>query len=164
MNNFNPFRGTFCLNTYYKNKSDYYEYVPLALRENTWFMYDGMSPHFALPVCQYLYGHFPHWWIGRGSEFVWPPRSPDLNPPDLYAWSNLEDLVRQEEANSLRELRQRIQETANTFENNREILFNIQRHLRRCILKRIERTRGIFMDLVFLFGTEFYPEHRCPGP
>ncbi|KAJ8962739.1 hypothetical protein NQ318_001137 [Aromia moschata] len=38
--------------------------VPLALREN---MHDGVPPHVALPVRQYLHEHFPHRWIGRGS-------------------------------------------------------------------------------------------------
>ncbi|KAJ8962200.1 hypothetical protein NQ318_018168 [Aromia moschata] len=54
-----------------------------------------------------------------------PPRSPDLNPLDLSVWSNLKELVYGEEVNSLQELQQRIQEAANTFKNNREILFNI---------------------------------------
>ncbi|KAJ8939195.1 hypothetical protein NQ318_012431 [Aromia moschata] len=53
--------------------------------------------------------------IGRGSEFVWPPRSPDLNPLNFSIWSNLKNLVYQQEINYLQELRQRIQEAANTF-------------------------------------------------
>ncbi|KAJ8936824.1 hypothetical protein NQ318_015291, partial [Aromia moschata] len=43
--------------------------VLLALRENMWFMPDGVPPHLALPERQYLHVHFPYRWIGRGSEF-----------------------------------------------------------------------------------------------
>ncbi|KAJ8956900.1 hypothetical protein NQ318_014318, partial [Aromia moschata] len=56
----------------------------------------------------------------------------------IFVIGGLTDLVYQEEVNSLQELRQRIQKAANTFKNNSNILLNIQRHLRRCILKCIE--------------------------
>ncbi|KAJ8945834.1 hypothetical protein NQ318_008719, partial [Aromia moschata] len=108
--------------------------VPLALRENV--------------VRQYLYKHCRHRWIGRGNEFVWPPRCPNLNPLYFSVWPNFKDLVYQEEVNSLRELRQRIQQAVNTFKNNRYILFNIQRHLRRCILKCIDVGGGHFLNLI----------------
>ncbi|KAJ8939099.1 hypothetical protein NQ318_003212 [Aromia moschata] len=35
--------------------------------------------------------------IGRESEFIWPPKSPDLNPLDLSVWTNVKDLIYQEE-------------------------------------------------------------------
>ncbi|KAJ8955772.1 hypothetical protein NQ318_008646 [Aromia moschata] len=78
-------------------------------------LWDSENPHavkkdiFSM-IRQFLCGHFPHRCIGRGSEFVWPPRSPDLNRLDFSGWSNLKDIVYQEEVNSLQELRQRIQE------------------------------------------------------
>ncbi|KAJ8948842.1 hypothetical protein NQ318_013494, partial [Aromia moschata] len=98
------------LNCLQHHLNELLEDVQLTLRENMWFMQDGALPHFALPVHQYLHEHFPHRWIGRGNKFVWPPRSPDL--PLAFS-----------------ELQQRIQEAANTFKNNMEILFNSQKHL-----------------------------------
>ena len=80
------------------------EDVPLAIRRNMWFMQDGAPPHFSLPVRQYLNEHFPHRWIGRGSEFVWPPRSPDLNPLDFSIWSQMKDMVYKDTINSIEEL------------------------------------------------------------
>ncbi|KAJ8952667.1 hypothetical protein NQ318_020982, partial [Aromia moschata] len=62
---------------------------------------DGAPPHFALPLRHYLHENFPHRWMGRGSEFVWPPRSPDLNPLNFSVWSNFKDLVYQEDVNYL---------------------------------------------------------------
>ncbi|KAJ8938986.1 hypothetical protein NQ318_003679, partial [Aromia moschata] len=86
-----------------------------------WFMHDG-APHFAFPVRQYLHKHFPHRWIGGGSKYVWPPRSLDLKPSRFLCM----------------ELRQKIQEEANTFKIRGKFCCNIQRHLRRCVLKCIE--------------------------
>jgi hypothetical protein len=32
-------------------------------------------------------------WIGRGGPTPWPPRSPDLNPWDMYLWGHIKSLV-----------------------------------------------------------------------
>ena len=29
---------------------------------------------------------FDEKWIGRGGPVAWPPRSPDLTPPDYFLW------------------------------------------------------------------------------
>jgi hypothetical protein len=39
---------------------------------------DGARAHCALPVREYLDNEFSARWIGRGSDMVWPPRSPQL--------------------------------------------------------------------------------------
>jgi len=31
--------------------------------------------------------------IGRGDPVAWPPRSPDLTPPDFFLWGAMEELV-----------------------------------------------------------------------
>jgi hypothetical protein len=43
---------------------------------------DGAPAHVALPVRECLDDRFSGRWIGRGSDMVWPPRSPDLTTCD----------------------------------------------------------------------------------
>lgn len=62
--------------------------------ENVYFQQDGAPAHFALGVRQYLGEVFGDRWIGRGGpDMVWPPRSPDLTPPDFFLWGMLKDYV-----------------------------------------------------------------------
>jgi hypothetical protein len=40
--------------------------------------------------------HLQNWWIGRGAPFgnlAWPPRSPDLIPPDFFLWGHVKQLT-----------------------------------------------------------------------
>lgn len=67
--------------------------VPLNIRRNMFFQHDGCPAHFAENVRQYLNIRFPNRWIGRGSIFPWPPRSPDLTVLDFYLWGKLKDMV-----------------------------------------------------------------------
>ena len=62
------------------------ESVPLNLRSRLIFQQDGAPPHFRITVRDYLEETFGQRWIGRGGPTSWPPRSPDLTPPDFYAW------------------------------------------------------------------------------
>lgn len=124
------------------------EDIPLALRQNMWFLHDGAPPHNSVQVRQYLNEQFPHQWIGRGSEFAWPPRSPDFNPLDFSIWSQMKALVYKENINSRPELRRKIEEAANVIKNNRQGLFNIKRSLRKRIIKCIEVNGGHFEHLL----------------
>lgn len=63
---------------------DELEELPLNRRRGMWFMQDGAPPHYPLIVRNYLDQQFPHRWIGRGSEFPWPPRTPECNPLNFY--------------------------------------------------------------------------------
>lgn len=122
--------------------------LPLAVRYNMWFMHDGAPPHYSCHVRQYLHEHFPQRWIGRGSEFPWPPRSPDLNPLDFSIWSQMKSIVYKRKINSVEELRQKIYEAANTIKNNKRMLFNIEKSLRKRIQKCIAVNGGHFENLL----------------
>jgi hypothetical protein len=50
------------------------------------FQQDGAPPHWGLIVRECLDRVFPGRWIGRGGPVSWPPRSPDLTPPDFFLW------------------------------------------------------------------------------
>ncbi|PSN44487.1 hypothetical protein C0J52_09059 [Blattella germanica] len=54
-----------------------------GILETVVFQQDGAPPHFALIVREYLDATFPRQWIGRGSNRIWAPRSPDLTPLDF---------------------------------------------------------------------------------
>ena len=57
------------------------------------FQQYGASPHYGLSVRQWLNDHFPSRWISRRGPTEWPPRSPDLSPPDFFLWGVLKDKV-----------------------------------------------------------------------
>lgn len=69
------------------------EDVPLDLRASMWYQHDGCPAHFSQRVRRFLDGNYRNRWIGRGSLFPWPPRSPDLTVLDFYLWGRLKDIV-----------------------------------------------------------------------
>lgn len=69
------------------------EEVPLNVRRDMFLQHDGCPAHFSLNVRNYLDTHFPNKWIGRGSIFPWPARSPDLTVLDFYLWGTLKQKV-----------------------------------------------------------------------
>jgi len=71
----------------------------------------GGSPHFTRNVMLYLNKQFPNRWIGRGIPQNWPPRSPDLNPPDIQE----RDYVKNSDAAALRKVTRSIVEWRRPF-------------------------------------------------
>lgn len=69
------------------------EGIDLATRKDMFFQHDGCPAHFAASVREYLDAAYPGRWIGRGSIFPWPARSPDLTCLDFYLWGRIKDLV-----------------------------------------------------------------------
>ena len=68
------------------------------------------SVHFNVgrDVTTFLVETFPGRWVGRGGPTVWPPRSPDLTPLDIFAWLFIKDVVYRRNVWYLADLRQRI--------------------------------------------------------
>ena len=73
--------------------------------EELFFQHDGAAPHFSLTVRAWLDDHFPDRWIGRRGAIEWPPRSPDLTPPDFFLWGVLKDLVYSEKPRTIAALK-----------------------------------------------------------
>lgn len=69
------------------------EDVPLGMRQQMLFQHDGCPAHFAVNVRAFLDTTYPGRWIGRGSIFPWPARSPDLTCLDFYLWGRVKDIV-----------------------------------------------------------------------
>jgi hypothetical protein len=106
--------GTSYLNFLENSFVDLLDALPLNLRQNMWFMQDGAPPHFTHQVRTYLNQHFPERWIGRGSIFPWPPRSPDFNPLDFGVWGTMKEIVYKNTINTRVQLWQEIS-NASTF-------------------------------------------------
>jgi hypothetical protein len=73
--------------------------------QHLWYMQDGAPAHWAKPVRSWLDEKFPNRWIGRGGEIAWPPRSPDLTPPDFFLWGVLKERVYQLKARTIADLK-----------------------------------------------------------
>src|SRR3978361_769173 len=69
------------------------EDVPLNVRQNQWFQYDGAPAYSTDPVTYWLNENYPDRWIGRRGRFPWPARSPDLTPLDYFLWGVVKDKV-----------------------------------------------------------------------
>jgi hypothetical protein len=50
-----------------------------------WFQQDGATSHTARTSMALLQGFFRERLTSQG---LWPPRSPDLTPPDLFVWGH----------------------------------------------------------------------------
>ena len=60
-------------------------YAVPQLPGETIYQQDGAPPHFANTDRTFLDQLFHARWIGRESPYIiWPPRSPDLTPPDFF--------------------------------------------------------------------------------
>ena len=51
------------------------------------FMQDGVSPHSAIPVRNYLNTKSPNNWIVRGRPVSWLAWTPDLNLCEFFLWA-----------------------------------------------------------------------------
>jgi hypothetical protein len=77
------------------------------------FQQDGAPAHYSRQVREWLNDKFEGRWIGRRGPIEWPPRSPDLTPPDFWLWGYLKDLVYAEKPHSMEDLKTVIHEKMN---------------------------------------------------
>lgn len=93
------------------------------------YQHDGAPSHFSRQVRDVLDKEIPHRWIGRGSSFPWPPRSPDLSVLDFWLWGDIRHKLYQ------KHVPQNLDELANKLTN---LLENIETDI-------IERSFGSFL-------------------
>lgn len=60
--------------------SEYIDELPIAQSRRLWYQLDGAPAHSVVGA------RFGEQWIGRYGPARWPPRSPDLTPPDFFLW------------------------------------------------------------------------------
>ena len=56
-------------------------------------MQDGAPAHTSRMVMAWLKRKFPGRLISNKSDFVWPPRLPDLNPCDFFLWGYMKEEI-----------------------------------------------------------------------
>jgi hypothetical protein len=66
---------------------------------------DGAPAHWAREVREWMNEQFGGKWIGHGGPIEWPPRSPDLTPPDYFLWGYFKDKVYAKESSTLEGLK-----------------------------------------------------------
>lgn len=113
----------------------YLEEIPLNIRRCMWFQHDGCPAHYGRIVRQHLDESYPNRWIGRGSIFPWPPRSPDLTCLDFYLWGRVKELVYATAPTTPENMIFRIRQALNTL-SRAEIeaaVLSTRRRINKCI-------------------------------
>ncbi|XP_066153268.1 uncharacterized protein [Euwallacea fornicatus] len=106
--------------------------VTLRTRQTMWLQHDGCPVHYHRHVRRFLDEKFPFRWIGRGSIFPWPPRSPDLTCLDFYFWGRIKDLVYKESPTTKNNMKVRI----------KNAILSLSKHeIERCVNSTLPRIR-----------------------
>ncbi|PSN54229.1 hypothetical protein C0J52_09258, partial [Blattella germanica] len=79
------------------------------------YQQDRALPHFANVVLDFLNETFPGIWIGRGSQRMWAPSSPDLTSLEFFAWGYIKSLVYRTKVRDLANLTNRIREAVDSI-------------------------------------------------
>lgn len=100
-----------------------------------YFQQDGAPAHYANATRDWLDGHFPNRWIGRGGPIQWPPRSPDLTPLDFSIWGILKNNVYKTTIESKDHLKERIAQEVNSITPIQllNMLDNLKKRVHICI-------------------------------
>lgn len=108
---------------------------PRVKQRRMYFQQDGAPAHYSRAVREWLDQKFPGRWIGRRGPIEWPPRSPDLTPPDFFLWGYLKDIVYRGRPSTCDELRSRIEQACGeiTKEMCERACKNVEVRLRRCL-------------------------------
>ena len=75
-----------------------------------WFQQDGAPPHTSRITIDFLKKLFPGRLMSKSGDLDWPPRSPDLTPPDFFLWGYLKSKVYVNKPRTLEDLKDNIRE------------------------------------------------------
>ena len=105
------------------------------LSPDEWFQQDGAKPHTSNATMAWLQTRFPNKLISDRSNFLWPPRSPDLSPLDYFLWSYVKEKVYRVKPLTIPELKRTIQEIINSIDMNtlNAVIDNFSVRLDKCI-------------------------------
>ena len=110
--------------------------------QSTFFMEDGAPAHTSRLALDWLEMTFPERLISNKSDFMWPPRSPDLNPCDFFLWGYMKEEVHRSQPGSNAEVKQLIQEFLASI--NADILQCVNSQFLSQVRKFIVACGGIF--------------------
>ncbi len=116
--------------------------IPLS---RTWFQQDGATAHIRNDVLTLLRQKFPGRLISRNCDFVWPPRSPDLTPPDFFLWGHLKSKVYQGKPRDLEALKTAITKHIGAIsrETLEKVMENFCKRLKECKRRRGKHLNGV---------------------
>ena len=99
------------------------------------FMQDGAPAHTSRMAMEGLENRFPESLISNKSDFIWPPRSPDINPLDFFLWGYMKEEIHRAQPGSIAEVKQLIQNFMTSI--SEDLLQRVTRQfvsrIRRCI-------------------------------
>jgi len=103
--------------------------------DDFWYQHDGAPAHYSRIACEYLDEMFPDRWIGRRGPIEWPPRSPDLSPPDFFAWGVVKDAVYSKKPTSIDQLQNEIVDAFQQISTDlcKKVCRSVESRLHKCI-------------------------------
>ncbi|ENN78807.1 hypothetical protein YQE_04733, partial [Dendroctonus ponderosae] len=103
--------GTRCLQFLWNHLDFMLDDLDLETWRNVqWFQHDGALPYNFFQVRNHLDLTFLGTWIGRNGPILWPPRSPDLSPLDLFLWGAVKNTVYKHKYSYLNALKEAVRE------------------------------------------------------
>lgn len=120
--------------------------LPEYVKNRMWYLHDGAPVHHTAVIHDHLNNTFPNRWIGRGSPFLWPPRSPDLTKMDFFLWGFVKDQVYRIPPTTKDDMKQRITEVFRSINNN--MLNNVSRAFEERIQACLNNNGGHFEHLL----------------
>jgi hypothetical protein len=99
-------------------------------------------------------------WIGRGGT-AWPPRSPDLNPLDVYLWGHLKALEYVAPADNEVALHHGILDTCQSIRNYPGIFERMRRSMMRRVEGCIESHGGHSEHLLQVYYFSYNSQIKC---
>ena len=105
---------------------------------HTIFMQDGAPAHTSRMAMEWLENQFPGRLISNKSDFIWPPRSPDLNPLDFFLWGYMKEEIHRARPCSIAEVKQLIQNFMASISEDLllRVIGQFVSRIRRCIEAR----------------------------
>lgn len=100
--------------------------------QHGYFQQDGATPHTANRILDFVAEYYGDRVISRGR---WPPRSPDLTPPDFFLFGSLKNAIHRNRLHTVEELQEAItNEIRNISEDNLHNVFNnLKKRVNACI-------------------------------
>jgi hypothetical protein len=113
--------------------------------EDHWFQQDGATAHTARATIDLLNEMFPGRLVSKNGDFEWPPRSPDLTPPDFFLWGYLKGKVYADRPKTLTALKRNIEReiAAITTETLKKVMENAKKRSQLCIKEKGKHLRDI---------------------
>jgi hypothetical protein len=107
------------------------------------YQQDGATCHTSAARMAEIESFFPGRIISKG---LWPPRSPDLTPPDIFLWGHLKGRVYMNRPRTLEDLQENIQGDIQAV--SPQVLFATFRNMQRRIQLCLDAQGGHFQHML----------------